>query len=151
MRVNHIISAAAITYANGAVVKTSFVTSFGGDCVAQTAPSLTRAIDEAMAETIKEEKAKKTTIPKYEYPMHVVTAAMINRYDRHGVDYKVRRGDCAVIAKLDAQQAKGKAIFGGGLLLNDRAAAERAAAEKATAIKWELSDREREIIRQLGK
>ena len=33
----------------------------------------------------------------------------------------------------------------------ERAAAERAAAERAAATKWQLSDREREIIRSLGK
>lgn len=111
MRTNHIICDASITYANGAVVKTAFVTSFGGDCVAQTAPSLKRAVDEAMKET---RKATKTTLPKYEYPMNVVTAAMIQRYSKYGVDYKVRRGDCTAISKLDAQRVQGKAIFGGG-------------------------------------
>lgn len=148
MRTNHIICDADITYANGAVVRTAFVTSFGGDCVAQTAPSLKHAVDEAVKETL---KATKTTMPKYEYPMHVVTATMIQRYSKYGVDYKVRRCDCKQISKLDAQQAQGKAIFGGGLLLSDRAAAERAAAERAAATVWELSDRERANIKTLGE
>lgn len=37
------------------------------------------------------------------------------------------------------------AVFGGGLLLSERAAAERAAAEK-----WNLSDRELKIIAMMG-
>lgn len=43
----------------------------------------------------------------------------------------------------------------GGLLLSDRiaaekAAAEKAAAEKAAAERWDLSEREKEIVRMLG-
>ena len=46
-------------------------------------------------------------------------------------------------------------MFGGGLLLSEKAAAEKAAAEKAAAEKaaaekWELSERERQIVRALG-
>ena len=36
---------------------------------------------------------------------------------------------------LDAQKDKGKAIYGGGFLLSEKAAAEKAAAEKAAAEK----------------
>ena len=55
----------------------------------------------------------------------------------------------------------GKAIFGGGLLLSDsaaaeraaaeRAAAERAAAERAAAEVWELSPREREMVEYINR
>ena len=58
------------------------------------------------------------------------------------------------------QCEKKKTIYGGGFLLSEKAAAEKAAAEKAAAEKaaaekvnaivWELSDREREIIKSLG-
>ena len=41
-------------------------------------------------------------------------------------------------------------IFGGGYLLAEKAAAEKAAAEKAAETVWELSDREIEIIKNLG-
>ena len=40
----------------------------------------------------------------------------------------------------DAQKQAGKGIFGSGLLLCERAA----------AVRWELSDREKAIIQQLG-
>ena len=57
---------------------------------------------------------------------------------------------------MDAQKAIGKGIYGGGLLLSDRKAAERAAAERATenmrnAYKWELSDKERELIAKMSQ
>lgn len=158
MRMNHIICDANITYENGAVVQTAFVTSFGGSIIAQTSPELGRMVTEAAE---KYRKEGKQTVPKYEYPMEVLTAAMLQRYSKYGVDFKVRRGDCVHISKLDAQHAKGKAVFGGGLLLSERvtaerAAAERVAAERATAKKiaahyWDLSQRERDIISTLGR
>ena len=77
--------------------------------------------------------------------MHVVTAAIAQRYAHYGVDYVVRRSDCVLISKLDAQKEMGKAVFGGGLLLSERAAAERAAAHI-----WELSSREMEIVKSLA-
>ena len=157
MRMNHIICDANITYENGAVVRTAFVTSFGGDIIAQTAPELGRAVTEAAE---KYRKEGKRTVPKYEYPMEILTAAMLQRYSKYGVVLKIRRGDCVLVPKLDAQKETGKVIFGSGLLLSaaaaaeraaaERAAAERAAAERAAAHVWQLSDREIEIVKSLG-
>ena len=75
---------------------------------------------------------------------------MLQRYSKYGIDFKVRRDECTAIAKLDAQAEAKKSCFGGGLLLSERKAAEKAAAEKARAKTWELSEREKEIIRRLG-
>ena len=152
MRMNHIICDADIVYENGAVVRTAFVTTFGGDIVLQTAPDLGQII-RAAVEKIRKEGKK--ALPKYTYPMHVVTAAIAQRYAHYGVDYVVRRSDCVLISKLDAQKEMGKAVFGGGLLLSERAAAERAAAERAAAERaaahiWELSEREMEIVKSLA-
>lgn len=153
MRMNHLICDANIEYENGAVVRTAFVTSYGGDIVAQTAPGLGRAVQDAV-DRLKAEKSR--SLPKYDYPDNVVTAAMLGRYAKYGVDFKVRRDECTLISKLDAQAEAGKTIFGGGLLLSERkagekAAAERAAAERANARRWELSDRELQIVAGLGK
>ena len=158
LRVNHIICDADIVYENGAVVRTAFITSYGADVVAQTAPRLGQAIADAM-EKIK--KNQKKEIPKYIYPDHVLTAAMLQRYSKYGIDLKVYRGECLTISALDEQRKTGKTIFGGGLLLSERAAAERAAAERtaaeraaaerAAAERWGLSLREREIVRALSK
>ena len=143
MRMNHIICGADIVYENGAVVRTAFVTSYGGDIVAQTAPELSRAVKEVVDRL----KAKKSiALPKYDYPDNVVTAAMLQRYSKYGIDFKVRRDECTAIAKLDAQAEVGKAIFGCGLLLSEQKAAEKAAAEK-----WKLSKRELKLIEELGR
>ena len=142
---------AQITYENGAVVQTSFATNLG-PFVVETAPDLTRAVREANAAALAERKGK--PLPKYVYPDAVLTSARGKWLSAHGADLRIRREDAALIGKLDAQGANG--IFGGGLLLSERAAAERAAAERAAAeraaaTKWQLSPRELEMQRLLGK
>ena len=100
-------------------------------------------------------KERVRELPKYTYPDDILTSAMMQRYSKYGVDMEVRRHECTPIYKLDAQAEQKKAIFGGGLLLSKRAAAERAAAERAAAERaaahiWALSDRERAIVDGLG-
>ena len=153
LRMNHIICDADITYENGAIVRTAFVTSYGADVVAQTEPRLGKAIADAM-KIINAERKKEP--PKYSYPDYVLTAAMLQRYSKYGVEMKVHRGECLAISALDEQREKGKTIYGGGLLISEKAAAEKAAAEKAAAEKaaaerWSLSPRERGIVRALSQ
>jgi len=154
----HVITGASIEYENGAVIDTAFATNLEPDLVARTAPELMDAIDEA----VRKIRAEKTVqLPKYKYPVNVLTAAMMGYMAKHGAELKVRRSDAVFIRKLDAQQAQKKVIFGGGYLLSEKAAAEKAAAEKAAAekaaaekaaaIPWELSEREKRIIREMGR
>ena len=150
-RMNHIVCDCKIEYENGARVKTSFVTSYGGDVVAQSEPELTRLVNDEV-ERLRRKKAVK--LPKYCYPDHIVTAALMQRYAAHGVRLEIRRGEYLRVGALDAQKKAGKSIFGYGLLLSERAAAERAAAERAAAERaaaerWQLSDREKALVRQL--
>lgn len=145
---NHIICDCDIVYQNGAVVRTSFVTTFGRPNVMESCPELTRLVNNKMKELLRENK---TTLPKYEYPNNIVTAAMVQRYSKYGVSFSVHRNDCAFVRSLDEQKEKGKAIYGGGLLLSDKKAAEKAAAEKAAAWMWSLSQRERQIVESLGR
>ena len=134
---------ASITYENGASVATSFLTNMeDDDIVAITDPDLFKAIDAANQETLS--KIHKS-LPKYEYPVHVATAAKLGYLAKYGQALTIKRSDCVFIRKLDAQDEQDKAIFGGGLLLSEKAAAEKAAAEK-----WSLSARELNIISKLG-
>ena len=105
--------------------------------------AVNKAVDEVLAET-------RRAVPVYSYPDHVATAAMLNRYSKYGIDYTITKAESVPIDALDSQKEAGKAIFGKGLLLAERAAAERAAAERAVATRWEISQREREIIQSLG-
>ena len=158
MKCCHILCDANIEYENGAVVRTGFVTSYDEGVIARTAPELGKAINDKVDELHRREHVE---LPKYEYPDYVVTAAMMQRWAKYGIDFSVRRGECCRVGKLDAQKAMGKGIYGGGLLLSERAAAERAAAERAAAERaaaerarahvWELSDRERAIVAHLGR
>lgn len=147
MRMNHIICDASIVYENGAVVRTSFVSNLDEDVVAQTAPDLTAKIN-AVSAQLRAEQTR--SVPKYAYPDHVCTAAMLQRYSKYGVDLSIHRADCMYISKLDAQKEMKKAVYGGGLLLSERAAAEKAAAEKADAYVWSLSEREKALVASLG-
>lgn len=152
MRMNHIVPNADIVYENGATVLTAFVTSFGGDVVARSCPELHDLLAK-VSEKLRKEKTRE--LPKYSYPDHVLTAAMLQKLSKYGVHFEVSRSDCVQVSKLDEQKEHGKTIFGSGLLLSDRKAAEKVAAEKAAAEKaaahvWELSEREKEIVRSLG-
>ena len=159
---NHVICGAHIIYENGANIPTSFVTSLGGDCAIRTAPDLYAALTAANKKT-------KKHVPKYEYPTEVLTVSMLEYLAKHGVSYAVGSEDCVLISRLEDQARCGKAIFGGGYLLSEKAAAEKAAAEKAAAEKaaaekaaaekaaaekvyvWHLSDQERIATKSLGK
>ena len=60
------------------------------------------------------------------------------------------------VSQLDAQKGKKKTIFGGGFLISERCAAEKERAERERAEReraehFELSDREKEIIKELSK
>ncbi len=145
MKVDHIVCDANITYANGAVVNTGFVTNLEPRYVLEADPDLGDRLNAANKARLKKNKKD---LPKYVYPDEVVTAARAQWLAAHHTPYRVRRESACLITKLDSQAECGKAIFGGGLLLSERAAAERAAAERAAAeraaaYRWELSERER--------
>ena len=131
-----------ITYANGAKVNTDFVTNLDTAFI-RTAPDLKRLIEAANRRQTK-------TLPKYRYPDTVISAALLGKIAN--VEFCLDETECAFTRALDAQKAMGKSIFGSGFLISgDKAAefkaAELRAAEKAT--EWELSNREKEIIKHL--
>lgn len=163
----------AVTYENGANVNTSFVTNLERHRI-RTAPALHDAI-KAANET--NQRAMHKELPKYEYPPHVVTSAGVSRYSVHGVDFVVEPEDCHRISDLDAMKESGKAIYGGGFLLSDKAAEDNARAmrerdenvrrkeierleqavenpgatvSESGTVFWKLSEREEEIVRSLG-
>ena len=152
---------ADVEYANGAKIKTSFLTNMEpGDILMRTAPDLTKKVEKASNEAKADKK-----LPRYSYPVQLITAAMLGYMSIHDTAFVVKKSNAHFVRELDSQKAEGQAIFGGGFLLSEKAAAEKAAAEKAAAEKaaaekaaaekaaarvWELSDRERKIIEELG-
>ena len=132
-----------VTYENGASVNTSFVTNLEDKSIrVKTCPELYQAVKEA-DEKVRAEM--KTELPKYAYPDYVITSAMVAKYSKYGIPFSVTKDETFPIDALDMQKEAGKAIYGKGYLL-----AERAAAERAAAVQWKLSDREMEIVRSLG-
>lgn len=104
-RMNHIVCDCTIEYENGATVKTSFITSFEPETVAETSPELTKLVNDT-TEKLRQEKTRK--LSKYDYPDHIVTAAMMQKMARYGVHFRVRREECQHVRSLDAQRAMKK-------------------------------------------
>ena len=155
-----------IIYENGANVNTSFITNLDGENVAMSEPTLRRLIDEC-SEKLKRQSGIVKTLPTYEYPMNVLTAARCDHYSRHGVEFAVKRGQSLFIRSLDEMRKAKKEIWGGGLLLSTAAAKERERAEKEAARNiaagaakkedrgnvyiWKISDQEQEVIAMLNR
>ena len=137
----HVITDADVTYENGAIVNTAFVTNLDTMEI-RTAPDLRELITR---EDEKNRREGKKVLPKYEYPDEVATSSMLGYLSKYGIRFAVAPEDCYFVRGLDDQKRMKKSIFGGGYLLSEKAAAEKAAAEK-----WKLSARELEIIRSLG-
>ena len=140
-RVTCIPVAVGVTYENGATVSTSFVTNLD-EVRVRTAPDLYAAVDAANDVNL---EAMYVDLPKYSYPDEVLTASRGGYMSKYGQDFRVGFDECQRISALDAQKEQGKAIYGSGYLLS-----EKAAAEKAAATRWQLSDREWDIVHSLG-
>ena len=142
-----------IMYENGATMATSFITNLEPENIRmKTSPSLYKAVNEANAKNRQEQKKQ---LPKYSYPMSVVGSAMICPYNKYDIDFVITRDESIRISSLDSQRKAGKSIFGRGLLISDRLKAEREKAERVKAERekaeqWELSKREKEIIKSLS-
>ena len=146
-------ASAPVTYENGACVRTSFVTNMEDGVRAMSAPDLFDLVKAADDET---QSVKRKTLPKYEFPDEVITAARLGWMSTHHTEFVIPERGSAFIRELDSMRATGKGIFGGGLLLSSTLAAERAAAERAEkerrdANRWGLSEREREFVRYLDR
>ena len=151
-----------ITYENGAVVRTSFISNLFPGVAVMTAPGLLRAINDAQARGV-------PTLPKYCYPANVLTISKLATLTKQGIEFQVMDTQCRHIKRLESQRTAGKDIYGSGYLISDAKAAELKAAElkaaelkaaelkaaelKAAAevIEWPLLSSEREIIEELNK
>ena len=149
----YIVTNEVVTYANGAKVNTSFVTSL--DKVNRI--RCDRSLKDAIAEAEQAGKPKKAELPVIKYPDCVVSSAILGKTSR--VDFRVRKEDCALTTHVGGYQ-----MFGSGFLLSDRAAADRAAADRAAAdraaadraverkkVVVQLLPEELEIVRKLNE
>ena len=153
-----VVTGTDITYENGAIVATGFLTNLEADVAAMTAPKLTKALKAAQADD-------KATLPKYEYPPEVLTFTDMKSIANGGIDFSIPRNEIHLVRALDAQKAQDKGIYGAGALLSKRLAKakeqakgqakeqakEQAKGQAEKTIIWSLSEREQGIIDQLGK
>jgi len=147
----HIIASADITYENGAVIKTAFVSNLFGDV---------KIIgDSALHLKFKElQRNNKASLPKYKYPDNIITVSKISYCVEKGISLTFDKKDVKHCRGMDAQKKHGKTLFGSGFIASDKAAAAQAAAQAAAAaaaendpiIIWELSEKEKKIIKSLG-
>jgi hypothetical protein len=140
-----------VTYENGATVNTSFVTNLS-EYKIEVSPGLYQAVKDANDKNLPDQRSE---LPNYVYP-DCVASVSIFRLAKYGQALNIRAADALFVRSLDAQKAVGKALFGGGFLLSEKAAAEKAAAEKAAAekaaaITWALSEREIDLVCQLAQ
>lgn len=145
----YFVTTADVVYENGARVKTSFATSLDRENRVVLDAELKRAVEEA-SDRANKKKANRAV----KYPAEVVSPALLGKLSGR-VNFRIPRNECAFVSVLDC----GQKIFGSGLLLSERVAAERVAAERMAAERmaarecavYELSEREREIVRGLGR
>ena len=150
-----VICGVAITYENGANVSTSFVTNLE-ECAFRSSPKLYNTVKTANDKNL---KSMRKELPKYSYPLNVVTSPMLTNFSRYGIDFEVAKDECFFIRQLDSQKEVKKGLFGSGYLISERKKAEREKAEREKAERekaerekvdvWELSEREIEIIKSL--
>lgn len=141
--VGAVISHVSITYENGAKVNTGFLTNMGGNLV-EISPELRQAIRSVNGKLARTEVTQRR---KLRYPSAIATAAKLGTLASRGVNFSIPFGEAVYIRGCDAIGD----LFGGGLLLSERAAAERAAAERAAEAVFELSPRERELQKLIGR
>ena len=152
-----VVAGCDVIYDNGANVKTSFITNMFGNVRVLSCPELFEKVADI-------NKQGKVRLPKYVYPIHVLTVSDVQRFTENGIRFRLEKDSISHCRGLESQKQKGKAIFGSGFLLSERAAAERAAAERAAAeraaaeraaaeradvIQWSLSSGEIKTIENL--
>ena len=143
-----IVTDSKIIYENGAEVRTSFITNMDKYKI-RSAEELRLAIIKA------QEVEEKPSLPKYEYPHHVITSARLAKLVNRGLEFFFGDKDVSFTRSLDSQRPLKKALFGAGFLISEQRALEQRALEQRAReqeqrIYWELSDREKEIIKNLG-
>lgn len=155
-----------ITYENGAYVRTAFLTNMD-DCITRSACDLSRELKSINAQlehkkTYGRTQNRANKVVKYNYPSELMTSARLGNLAAKGVTFNVKRAH--FVRQLDAQKPLKKSIFGCGLLISRKDAADIRAQEKRLqeaairaqgvqlqdgAYNFELSEREQAIVDNL--
>ena len=95
-----------VTYDNGAVVNTGFITNLDADNRIVSSKALRDAVRDADGA---QRRADVFQRPHFELPANAVNAARF----RHGSDIRIPKDQCSFTRALDSQKEQGKALFGG--------------------------------------
>ena len=126
--VTYVVCGQGVTYENGAVVNTSFVTNVPEleDYRIYIPTALYRSIGE-----VDHELQKKANFSKYKRPAELWTIPVLSKIAKGEVDYGIKKTECEEIQNIECLKEMGKSLFGGGYLLGSAAAREAAAREAA--------------------
>jgi hypothetical protein len=167
-----------VTYENGANVCTSFLTNLEPKNIRfRSEPRLYEAVrkaNEANRAIVVKNNGKMQA--RYIYPENLVQTPFLCQCSRLGFDFVATTDETQIVAELDSQKEKGKAIFGKGYFISERLLELRRQFEseryerecafqkkvekekqakdeaaKAEATVWPLSEREQAIIEQLNQ
>lgn len=143
-----IVCGADITYQNGAIVKTSFITNMFNDIKIIGDSKL---YNELM---YLNDKIKKN-LPKYIYPDNTLTVSMCFKYIENGLDFEIMKKDVQHCRALDSQKLFNKSFFGGGFLVSDKVVElknilDYSVNQNTNTVIWNLSDREKQIIKKMS-
>lgn len=146
-----VITERKITYTNGALVNTSFVTNLDDKNAIVTALDLSLLLKQAKSQEVKSSKR----IEK-KYPKNVVSLATLGSLIRRGQSVTIPKNACCTIREIEAEKNAGLKSFGRKLLVADNVAEDIDKKLKLPTINTEeyvleLSSTEREIIKTLGK
>jgi hypothetical protein len=119
---------------------TGFAHNLDHEIYVEACPELRNIIKKENDKNLKKQKKQ---VRKLSLPNEIITAAKLQYMAVHNTPFKVMKKDAVFVRKLDNLPS---GIFGGGLLLNDRAAADRAAADRIL-----LSNREIELQKIINR
>lgn len=140
---NYVVTDVRIRYVNAATVNTGFVTNLG-------AAKITVAQDLRRALLAANGNGKREMLPKYEYTVEVIGIQSVTAAARGGLDMEIMPEELYWLRQLDCQRTRNKVVYGTGFLTARNVADKIQAAAAREKIQWELSEREREIVRRLG-
>ncbi|MDD7383604.1 MAG: hypothetical protein PUG22_04500 [Peptoniphilaceae bacterium] len=152
-----VVTGQSIVFENKANVAISFVTNLD-DCFIRLSFDLKEALKDANRKVRK--RTRKKDFKKYKYPDNVISSALLNKYVKHA-NLKIYKDQCYFTRQLDSQAEKKKGkrkieIYGGGFIVSDGVKdmllkAHQKEDEDYYDEVWTLSDREKEIIKELNK
>ena len=141
-----IVANISITYENGAVVATGFVTNM--------VPDVRIWVESSMHRKVQEAQDKVHEYNEYILPDNIVNSARLGKISAHGGELKITPEECRRINDADGLVEKGKGLFGGGFILSTDAAKRARAAFDATFDRRheiQLSPREQAIVDELDQ